>query len=459
VTGKGSTFKIKIPLTLAIVSALIVGIGEERFAIPQLAVVELVRAHGDSEHRIEKINNSRVLRLRNKLLPLVRLDDILKIEKIEAPSDEDAVSATAEDDLQENGFIVVIQVGPQTFGIVVDRVYDTEEIVVKPKSNLLRNIDMFSGNTILGDGSVIMIIDPNGMANQISNDMGTSAEEVEVEEKKEKYSEQTTSLLLFKAGGNQPKAVPLSLVTRLEEINIADIEPSAGRDLVQYRGQLMPLLYVEGHKEMRKSGRQPVLVFSDDDRSMGLVVDEILDIIDTSLDIEINVPQPGILGSALIRGQATEIMDVGYYLPQAFDDWFERREQGDAFKQKRLLLVDDSAFFRNMLSPVLSAAGYDVITAIDPIEALKILRGEPDAFDIIVSDIEMPNMNGFEFAETLNKDNKLKDLPIVALSSHISPGAIKRGREVGFYDYVAKFDREGLVTALQETLETEGEAA
>ena len=100
-----------------------------------------------------------------------------------------------------------------------------------------------------------------------------------------------------------------------------------------------------------------------------------------------------------------------------------------------------------------------MITAIDPIEALKILRGEPDAFDIIVSDIEMPNMNGFEFAETLNKDNKLKDLPIVALSSHISPGAIKRGREVGFYDYVAKFDREGLVTALQETLETEGEAA
>lgn len=458
ITGKGSTFKIKIPLTLAIVSALIVGIDNHRYAIPQLAVVELVRAHGDSEHRIEKINNSRVLRLRNKLLPLVKLNDILELES-PAILDEDG-NVVEDNNLEENGFIVVIQVGPQTFGIVVDRVFDTEEIVVKPKSSLLRNIEMFSGNTILGDGSVIMIIDPNGMANQISNDVGTDSSESDKEDrKKEKFAEQTTSLLLFKAGTNEPKAVPLSLVTRLEEINVADIEPSAGRDLVQYRGQLMPLLYMEGHTEMKASGRQPVLVFSDDDRSMGLVVDEILDIIDTNLNIEINVPQPGVLGSALIRGKATEIMDVGYYLPQAFDDWFERREQGDSFKQKRLLLVDDSAFFRNMLSPVLSAAGYDVVTAINPIEALKMLRGNPDQFDIIVSDIEMPEMDGFQFAETLNKDEELKNLPIVALSSHISPGAIERGREVGFYDYVAKFDREGLVTALKETLETEGEAA
>ncbi len=472
VTGKGSTFKIKIPLTLAIVSALIVGVDEHRYAIPQLAVVELVRAHGDSEHRIEKINNSRVLRLRNKLLPLVRLNDILDLphnpitieneggNETQISEDEaEAKTSDVKDDIEENGFIVVIQVGPQTFGIVVDRVFDTEEIVVKPKSSLLRSIEMFSGNTILGDGSVIMIIDPNGMANQISNDMGsTEIEEVSNEEKGNR-SGKTTSLLMFKAGSDEPKAVPLSLVTRLEEIKISDIEPSAGRDLVQYRGQLMPLLYVEGHREMNESGRQPVLVFSDDDRSMGLVVDEILDIIETQLEIEINVPQPGILGSALIRGQATEIMDVGYYLPQAFDDWFERRELGESYKQKRLLLVDDSAFFRNMLSPVLSAAGYEVKTAVDPIEALKLLRDEPGRFDIVVSDIEMPNMDGFMFAETMNKDKDLRDLPIVALSSHISPGAIERGREVGFYDYVAKFDREGLVTALKETLETEGEAA
>ena len=156
--GEGSSFTIKIPLTLAIVSALIVEAGGDRFAIPQLAVIELVRAQSNSEHRIEHIKDAPVLRLRNKLLPLIHLKKLLKMDGAEA---SDA----------ENGFIVVTQVGNQTFGIVVDTVFHTEEIVVKPMSSKLRHIAMFSGNTILGDGSVIMIIDPNGIAQAV----GTAA--------------------------------------------------------------------------------------------------------------------------------------------------------------------------------------------------------------------------------------------------------------------------------------------
>ena len=136
---------------MAIVSALIVEAGGDRFAIPQLSVVELVRARANSEHRIERIKDTAVLRLRNKLLPLMHLKKLLKID--------DGSSSDP-----ENGFIVVTQVGSQTFGIVVDGVFHTEEIVVKPMSTKLRHIDMFSGNTILGDGAVIMIIDPNGIA-------------------------------------------------------------------------------------------------------------------------------------------------------------------------------------------------------------------------------------------------------------------------------------------------------
>ena len=151
VAGEGSSVTIKIPLTLAIVSALIVEAAGDRFAIPQLSVVELVRARANSEHRIERIKDTAVLRLRNKLLPLMHLKKLLKID-----------DGTSSD--PENGFIVVTQVGSQTFGIVVDGVFHTEEIVVKPMSTKLRHIDMFSGNTILGDGAVIMIIDPNGIA-------------------------------------------------------------------------------------------------------------------------------------------------------------------------------------------------------------------------------------------------------------------------------------------------------
>ncbi|GKT33086.1 chemotaxis protein CheW, partial [Aduncisulcus paluster] len=153
VAGEGASVTIKIPLTLAIVSALIVEAGGDRFAIPQLSVVELVRARANSEHRIERIKDTAVLRLRNKLLPLIHLKKLLRID--------DGATTTSD---AENGFIVVTQVGSQTFGIVVDGVFHTEEIVVKPMSTKLRHIDMFSGNTILGDGAVIMIIDPNGIA-------------------------------------------------------------------------------------------------------------------------------------------------------------------------------------------------------------------------------------------------------------------------------------------------------
>ena len=155
VAGVGLSFTIKIPLTLAIVSALIVEAGGDRFAIPQLSVVELVRARNGSDHRIERIKDTAVLRLRNKLLPLVRLTQLLGFE-----------TAGSEG---ETGFIVVVQVGSQTFGIVVDGVFHTEEIVVKPMSSKLRDIAMFSGNTILGDGSVIMIIDPNGVAQALGS--------------------------------------------------------------------------------------------------------------------------------------------------------------------------------------------------------------------------------------------------------------------------------------------------
>src|SRR3974390_2267059 len=234
VAGEGCSVTIKIPLTLAIVSALIVEAGGDRFAIPQLSVVELVRARANSEHRIERIKDTAVLRLRNKLLPLMHLKKLLRID--------DGSSSDP-----ENGFIVVTQVGSQTFGIVVDGVFHTEEIVVKPMSTKLRHIDMFSGNTILGDGAVIMIIDPNGIAKALGA-AGNAAQAMAEDHAAAHASsgEQMTSLLVFRAGTDQPKAVPLALVTRLEEIAADKIELSNGRYMVQYRDQLMPLVQMEG---------------------------------------------------------------------------------------------------------------------------------------------------------------------------------------------------------------------
>jgi two-component system chemotaxis sensor kinase CheA len=436
VAGEGSSVTIKIPLTLAIVSALIVEAGGDRFAIPQLSVVELVRARANSEHRIERIKDTAVLRLRNKLLPLMHLKKLLKID--------DGSSSDP-----ENGFIVVTQVGSQTFGIVVDGVFHTEEIVVKPMSTKLRHIDMFSGNTILGDGAVIMIIDPNGIAKALGAS-GSSAHEM-ADEASAAHAiggEQLTSLLVFRAGSAQPKAVPLGLVTRLEEIATDKIELSNGRYMVQYREQLMPLVQMNG-VTVQTQGSQPILVFADDGRSMGLVVDEIIDIVEERLHIEVAGQADGILGSAVIKGQATEVIDVGHFLPMAFADWFSRKEMRASSTAQSVLLVDDSAFFRNMLAPVLKAAGYKVRVAVNAQEGLAALRSN-QTFDVVLTDIEMPDMNGFEFAETIRSDNNLSQMPIIALSSLVSPAAIERGRQAGFHDYVAKFDRPGLIAALKE---------
>ncbi|MCC6886924.1 MAG: hybrid sensor histidine kinase/response regulator [Hyphomicrobiales bacterium] len=432
VPGQGTSFTIKIPLTLAIVSALIVECEGDRFAIPQLAVVELVRARNNAEHRIERIKDAAVLRLRNKLLPLLRLGDLLRL---------------SDDDRTDNGFIVVMQVGSQTFGLLVDSVFHTEEIVVKPMSAKLRHIAMFCGNTILGDGSVIMIIDPNGIAQNLSGAVSARLA-VDTHDERNDENGETESMLLFRAGSPNPKAVLLSLVTRLEVVDPRSIETANGRPVLQYRGQLMPLIPADADMRIKSAGAQPLLVFSNEGRSMGLLVDEIVDIVEGRLEIELGSATAGILGSAVVKGQATEVIDLAHYLPLAFEDWQQWSRCAGA-PPRQVLLVDDTAFFRNMLAPVLKAAGFAVTTAASADEAIALVQGGR-RFDVVVTDIEMPGKDGFALASALRASPRTAGLPVIGLSSLVSADAIERGRAVGLHDYVAKFDRQGLIAALKE---------
>jgi two-component system chemotaxis sensor kinase CheA len=442
VAGQGVSFIIKIPLTLAIIAALIVEAGGERFAIPQLSVSELVRLRKGGDHRIEHIKDTAMLRLRDRLLPISRLTTLLGFET--------APKAT------EDGFVVVVEFGSQPFGVVVDGVLQTEEIVVKPMSSKLRDIAMFSGNTILGDGGVIMIVDPNGIVQALGGTVATqlAAAEAAALAKAERVTPKdvATSLLVFRAGSPQQKAVPLALITRLEEIDARTIELSNGRNMVQYRGHLMPLISLDERVGVKREGAQPLLVFSDGSRSVALVVDEIVDIVDQQLEIQVAGCTPGILGSAIINGQATEIIDVGHFVPLVFGDWFRGKDERGATRKPSVLLIDDSPFFRNMLAPVLQAAGYDVTATARAQEALDLLAGGAK-FDVVVTDIEMPDMDGFALAEHLRADARTAGLPVVALSSVVTADTIERGRRVGFHDYVAKFDRPGLIAALKEQVD------
>lgn len=465
VEGKGSTFIIKIPLTLAIVSALIVETSGERFAIPQLSVRELVMISMQGDNRIEHIKGAPVFRLRNRLLPLISLNDVLGLteEKVLdkfASSDSATVDTHKLTGGHKNLYLVITQVGGSEFGIIVDKVFDTEEIVVKPVARILKNLTLFSGNTILGDGSVIMILDPNGIANTMgeieSDTMDRAAEQLQHRSDTSKK----TSLLLFQIADQAPKAVPLSLIARLENVDLKTVEYSSGQMMVQYRGTLMPLTPFNSSVKLDKEGEKPVLVFADHAQSMGLIVDHIIDIIDEKIDVQLASTQSGLLGSAIINGKATDVVDVAYYLKNVNSSWFKDHDdtpfggkagQDASRSRRRVLIVDDSPFFRNMLMPVLSVAGYDVTATESPSEALSLCESGVD-FDAIISDIEMPEMNGFEFAKRVKTDSRWRNIPMVALSSHATPQDIDRGKDVGFSGYVAKFDKDALLQALSKTL-------
>ncbi|WP_417494368.1 chemotaxis protein CheW [Maricaulis sp.] len=367
--GKGSHFKIKIPLTLAIVSALIVGSHDQRFAIPQLAVRELVRVGAGSEHAIESLSGARVMRLRDRLMPLVDLQEVLGVSE---------AGAGARDD---TGFVVVLDAGGRNVGLIVDNVLDTEEIVVKPLSDALRGVGAYSGATILGDGTVIMILDPNGLAGEIVSSM---EDEVRFDSAATAASEMqnTQRLLLVRAGGSEAKAVPLALVTRLEEFQTDAIETTNGRLVVQYRGRLMPIVPLGGEIGTSGTQRQPVLVFSEGHGAIGLAVDQIVDVVEERVDLQMRSDKPGIIGSAIIKGKATDVVDIAWHLEQAQAGNIQRRATK---RRRRVLLVDADAFARRMIAPLLAAAGYDV-TPTGGMHEVQAIAEAGEQFDALVGD-------------------------------------------------------------------------
>ncbi|MGE5259811.1 MAG: chemotaxis protein CheW [Actinomycetota bacterium] len=444
----GTTFVIKIPLTLAIMAALIVEAGGHRFAIPQFSVIELVRTGPTSGHQVEVINDTAVLRLRDKLLPLLDLTQLLKLEGAGSMFERNAGSILT---------VAVMQIGARRFGVLVDSVFRTEEIVVKPMSSLLRHVNMFSGNTILGDGSVIMIIDPNALGALAGSVDAQTEIGHAVDYSAQVATEDKTALLLIRAGSPSLKAVPLSLITRLEEIDLDAVERCNGEDVVQYRGVLMPIVYIDTDASKRHDGVQPVVVFTEGDLHVGLAVDEIVDIVEEKLAIELEADAPGVIGAAIVRGKAVEIVDISHYLGRGLGKRLAAKFE-EAERAARLLLIDDSHFFRDMLAPLLAARGYDVTLAGSGEEALALKEGGA-TFDLIVSDLDMPGMDGIALAERLKDDPAWGKTPLIALSSHSNPRLIERSRAAGFVSYVGKFDRQKLIHAIEACRRPWGVAA
>jgi two-component system, chemotaxis family, sensor kinase CheA len=300
--GEGSTLKIKIPLTLAIIEALVVTSGGERFAIPQVNLLALVRLEGAQALRsIETLHGTTLYRLRGKLLPLLYLNRTLQL------SDEGAEPDACN--------IVILQADDRQFGIVVDRINDTSEIVVKPLGKELKGLCAFAGATIMGDGRVALILDVLGIA-QRGNVVSPSRDRAPPNEARSTASEldASESLLLFRVGATSRMVIPLSMVARLEEIAPERVERAAGRDVVQYRGELLPLVYLSRELlgEKRSESPEPllVIVYAEPGRSVGLVVEQILDIVEEVISVRSHASREGLLGSIVVQGRVADVLDV-----------------------------------------------------------------------------------------------------------------------------------------------------
>ena len=446
VLGRGSRFLIKIPLTLAIVSALIVGAAGERFAIPQSSVIEVVLPGAQGDTRMEIVDGAPVLRLRERLLPLIRLATLLRL-----PDPVGLAGSTR----PGADMVAVIAIGAIRLGLIVDGVFDTEEIVVKPVAQVLRHIPLFGGNTILEDGAVIMILDPTGIARHAGLDTGRKeAVRAAAAVEDDPSNASRLDMLLVRAGSGAPKALPLSLISRLETFAAERLEVSGDRVMAQYRQDLMPIISLDGALDLRalataadKDTVHPVLVFDNGGKPVGLMVDKILDVVNTTLAIQLGTDRQGVLGTAIIAGRATDIIDTAFWLTRASGTWFHAAAAALATR-RRLLVVDDSSFFRQLVAPSLSAAGYDG-TGADSAEKALALRESGRSFDAIVSDIEMPGLGGLGLARKVREGGRWANLPMLALTGS---EVAQEARDAGFTDTIRKFERDTLLSSLEQCL-------
>ncbi|ODA32738.1 hybrid sensor histidine kinase/response regulator [Planctopirus hydrillae] len=433
--GQGTTIRIKIPLTLAIISALVVSSSGQSFAIPQLGIVELVRLSVDDLIRIEKIHDQRIFRLRDRLLPLLRLSDALKLPSL-PPDNEGDMS------------IVVVQVGDEQFGLIVDEVFDTQEIVVKPLGSILKDLRVYQGTTILGDGRVIMILDVAGTAAALGGTASRTQRELRnLQQDAANGENDKTSLLLFSTPHQETMAVPLGLVARLEEFSLKQIEQVGEQLVVQYRGDLLPLIPIRGNsRDVQRLDPQPVVVFSDNSRMMGLMVNKIEDIIEETITIRMQGKRPGVFGTTVVGGKATEIIDIQHYLTQANPHWFHREDERNRL---RVLAIDDSPFFRQLLQTAIEADGHKIITASGGHQAQQIIeRGEQ--FDVIICDIEMPEMTGCEFAQWYCRRDQQKQSSLIAMTSLLGEEHRQRILKSGFDHFLAKFNPQELSSSMAQ---------
>ena len=436
--GEGATVKIRIPLTLAIIPGLVITSGGERFVIPQVSLLELIRIEADSTQKhIEYVHGTPVYRRRGSLLPIAYLNQVLGMNSAAA---DEAVS------------MVVLQVEDRQFGLVVDGINDTQEIVVKPLGKQLKGLTLYAGATIMGDGRVALILDVHGIG-QSSGVFDESREPARAADKQKTRSEsESQRLLLFRAGSFDRLAIPLSLVARLEEFPRSAIEHAGGGQVVQYRNRILPLVSLCEVLEPGSSSQSEiadpvqVVVFNDGDRSVGMVVDQIVDVVEEVAKVRKKSDRTGLLGSAVIGKQVTDFLDLNAVIRASAGNW---ENSLDAIAAgKTILVADPSAFSRGMIRGGLEMAGYRVLEAASLDEAVRNLEQHP--VDVVVAALDLSPKGGSTLLAALRRRPEWKSIPALGLTDSVDQSRLSAARKAGFRDCFARLDHEIVVEAVAQ---------
>jgi len=508
--GIGTRLLIKVPLTLAIIPSQIVLAEQERFAIPQLNLEELVRVPADQVYeKIEYVGNAQVVRLRDELLPLVRLADVIGLERtyychktgqrkkdhrlkiadrrsskkpfVNFMKKPDALTTPAKSPLKETEAerrdacwtdrrshvssalnITVVSTGTMKYGLIVDALHDSEEIVVKPLGRHLQKCRAYAGATIMGDGRVALILDVANIADMagllpVEVPGKRPGDEASRDEKSEGHVVQ--SLLTFRGAPHEPFAVPLHQVVRIEKIASSHMEILGKMRVVQNRGKTLPLFAVDDVADVTpiKFGDTfLVIVLEMGGREVGLLAAGPVDAVDTHESIdEITLRQPGILGSVPIHGHTTMVVDINEIVKQASPPQAGTIEAvgappGDVEKQgDMILVVEDSGFFRNQIKAYIEEVGYQVITAEDGQVALDLIASHAHELLLVVTDLEMPHVDGFTLTRTIKETPQYAHLPVIALSTLADDSDMAKGDAAGVDDYQIKLDRDALLKSIE----------
>ncbi len=460
---KGTTFDIKLPLTLAIIPALIIQIRDDKYAIPQVNVNELVRVKSEEvSKRIQRVKGAEVLTLRGMLLPLVRLGEVLETPLEQVDSFDGPIN------------VVVVDAGPLRYGLVVDSLPDSEEVVVKPLGQHFKDNGLFTGATILGDGTIALILDVAGIAAKKGINVSNINQLERTANGDRGYTEDVIRVLLFTNAPGEQFGVPMGLISRIEKIKKEQIDFVGGKPILQYRGKSLSVLRLE---ECLSANPAPmkdkmfVIVFKVAGVELGLLTPDLIDICDIKPEFDNQqLKEHGVIGSLIVNGKVTRIIDLQELVQKttttttstmstsqtSFISPLEGKTGNDsrasatanvsAGSKPKILIAEDSNFFRKHLVEYLESSGYEVVGCEDGKIALDILENSEDGeFDLIITDIEMPNVDGYEFTRKVKSNPRFAHIPVIAVTSLASDDDITKGKEAGIDEYHIKLDKGALL--------------